>query len=537
MRTYMTSAACSAVMVLATACTSLMPDRRPLSIPPDAMKSPFGIEYVLVTLKRGDEDFHNRGTAKTYKDIGAKWVKFEECSWQMCEPQPPVNGRHSYTWEKLDSHIRWWQASGFQIQLHVKPRSEWAGQPAQRSKRYLSDNDEFLKRFSIFISTPPKEEYWDDWGEFVSVLVERYDGDGLDDMPGLKYPIMYYELESEVQHILYWMGSLEDYGRALRIFHREAKQVYPDVKVILSGIELGAIARDNPSDIEMERRQAALTAADPDPDRSGYLNEIGQFIEGTLAMGDYYDIVEFHALKDYTVIPGTAAYLRRKLADLGYTKEIWAGDATSAPEIGTLAALSGSEVYEGPSGRINRILKDPTHPEYSSVNKWYRREQAALTIKKYVISIESDLKRVFMCSLEDWPWSPLPHHGLADSDGTPRPVFRAIQFLTRKLAEFDEQSRLELGEDVYAFRFDSQGDLFFVLWYETNEEELDLPVENEPTTKVSIPIESGSARVYPFDLVCSEPEAEGKKVSATNGRLILELNRMPVFVQAAAIKE
>jgi len=32
---------------------------------------------------------------------------------------------------------------------------------------------------------------------FIAKMVERYDGDGIDDMPGLLYPIKYYEIGNE----------------------------------------------------------------------------------------------------------------------------------------------------------------------------------------------------------------------------------------------------------------------------------------------------------------------------------------------------
>jgi len=40
----------------------------------------------------------------------------------------------------------------------------------------------------------------DAYRRFVLALVERYDGDGKDDMPGLKYPIKYWEASNEPSH-------------------------------------------------------------------------------------------------------------------------------------------------------------------------------------------------------------------------------------------------------------------------------------------------------------------------------------------------
>jgi hypothetical protein len=505
-----------------------------LSIPPAALKSPFGIEYVLV-----GHNVHDEKTAQRYKDIGATWVKFQDCPWQYFEPSAPVDGTHTYTWDKFDNHIRWWQANGYQIQIHVKTRNEWAGQPP---KGFFSDNPVFLMRFRPFISTPPKEEHWDDWGAFVEALVERYDGDGADDMPGLKYPILYYEVESEAQHP-YWMGTLEEYGKTLGIFYSKAKQACQGVNVILSGIELGKMAKDNPDDAEMARRVEAEAAKQPAV--ADYIRSIAAFVKGSLAMGGHYDIVEFHALTDYTAIPGTVKFIRRQLEQSGFpSKELWAGDATSAPELGTMAAMAGQESREGEKGRLNFILKDPKNPDFPQVNAWFRREQASLTVKKIVMAIDSSLTRVFMCCLEDWVGSPWPYHGMVDPDGTPRPAYRAIQFLTNKLEGFTDEKRLETEDGVSAFRFRFPKRDVYIAWYETNQDELDLPTAENPTHAMALRLRetgatvleagkgegSPAVHVFSLDVVCEDPRSEGQTQPVENSTVTLQLNRYPVFV-------
>jgi len=36
-----------------------------------------------------------------------------------------------------------------------------------------------------------------DYSRFVGAVIERYDGDGIDDMPGLRYPILHWEVFNE----------------------------------------------------------------------------------------------------------------------------------------------------------------------------------------------------------------------------------------------------------------------------------------------------------------------------------------------------
>lgn len=497
-----------------------------LSIPPEALASPYGIEYVLPGL-----NMHSTpATAAKYKDIGAHWVKFQDCPWRDWEPQPPTDGKHTYTWEKFDNYVRWWQEYGYQIQVHLKTISPWAVQPP---KGFFADNKDLMKKMAPFVSTPPKDEYWDDWGALIHAVVERYDGDGVDDVPGLKYPILYYEMESEAQHT-YWMGTIEEYGRILQITYEEAKKACPDVKIILAGLNFGERAKDNPSEEEARRR--VEEAAQAKPEVADYLRHIYEFIDKSLAMGKYYDIIEWHALGDYTEVPGTTAFIRRKLADLGFNKEIWVGDANSAPEVGTLAAWFSKETYEGESGNINQILKTPTHKKYAEVRKWYRREQASHTVKMLTVAIDSGCKRTFVGMLEDWWWAPQPHHGLTENDGTPRPVFRAIQFMTGNLDDWQKEGRIQGEKGLYAFKFQFPDRDVYVVWYELNENSLDLPEAEYPSLKYAMKVDNAktqSAQILTLDDVCADPKATGKQQTIEEGTIRLDLDRYPIFVVTA----
>jgi len=59
-------------------------------------------------------------------------------------------------------------------------------------------------------------------------LVERYDGDGQDDMPGLKYPIKYWEVanEPEMQRepLILFQGSSKDYFEILKATYQAVKE-------------------------------------------------------------------------------------------------------------------------------------------------------------------------------------------------------------------------------------------------------------------------------------------------------------------------
>jgi len=69
---------------------------------------------------------------------------------------------------------------------------------------------------------------------FISACVERYDGDGKDDMPGLIYPIKYWEImnqpESDMLHL-----SPENYLEVLKASAEAIRKTDPKAKVLQGG--------------------------------------------------------------------------------------------------------------------------------------------------------------------------------------------------------------------------------------------------------------------------------------------------------------
>ncbi len=95
------------------------------------------------------------------------------------------------------------------------------------------------------------QEYMD----FVTDLVERYDGDGIDDMPGLKVPIKYWQVDNEPPFFQFGVvdriydkpldipdrvkilnNTRDDYARILELAAKAIKSASPDCKMLIGGI-------------------------------------------------------------------------------------------------------------------------------------------------------------------------------------------------------------------------------------------------------------------------------------------------------------
>lgn len=73
---------------------------------------------------------------------------------------------------------------------------------------------------------------------FVQRAVERYDGDGINDMPGLKYPVKYWEVSNEPsmqEELTFFTGTPQDYVEILQTTHDAVEAADPDATVVQGG--------------------------------------------------------------------------------------------------------------------------------------------------------------------------------------------------------------------------------------------------------------------------------------------------------------
>jgi hypothetical protein len=119
-----------------------------------------------VKIKQFGVGYAVKGYASLCKQIGVNLVRIPLVAWGGIEKEPPKNGVHHYNWERLDEIIKEYQENGFNIQIIIKAANPWA------CKGFAIGSEKYR------LSSPPKEQYWDDYYAFVYNLVERYDGDG-----------------------------------------------------------------------------------------------------------------------------------------------------------------------------------------------------------------------------------------------------------------------------------------------------------------------------------------------------------------------
>ncbi len=156
----------------------------------DGEEFPFGINNSVYKefFENSDEGIKYREKYKQSMDmaveLGVKWWRplylFE---WKNVQPYDSTQ----WNFNNLDSIVKW---SG-ERELNILPvlitlsiTPYWA-----RNKKIS------YKYYGKFY--PPDSNYWDEYETFIKKLIERYDGDGIGDMPGLLIPIKYWEFANE----------------------------------------------------------------------------------------------------------------------------------------------------------------------------------------------------------------------------------------------------------------------------------------------------------------------------------------------------
>lgn len=143
--------------------------------------------------------------------------------------------KRGFNFSGLDSRVRALQQLGIAPFLTFESSADWATDRATHGVK----------------NARPKD--WADWERFVSVTVDRYNGDGQNDMPGLVAPVPYWQVAnewiSETNRSGGWAGTTDELRRYITIAYEAVKAKAPDSVFVMGGIaafnlDILLVARD-----------------------------------------------------------------------------------------------------------------------------------------------------------------------------------------------------------------------------------------------------------------------------------------------------
>jgi hypothetical protein len=470
------------------------------------------------------------GLAEAYARAGVTWAKAMGMgfSWGDIEPQPPVNGKHTYQWGFADRLILEYQRAGFRhFHVYVKSMSRWA---SSKPVKLVGGG-----------SSLPKPEYLEDYRAYLRALVRRYDTNHPDHVPGLLYPVEYWEIEAE-WGTGFWQGTIEEYLELLKVAYPTIKEANPRAKVILIGLFLAGVFEGHPNPGDIPTTVAGLPAQ-----RRRISQQYVADVRKLLAHPELFDVVEFHSLSDWSEISGMARFLRQTMRERGYEKPIWVGDVnyTASPLVfWGIPVPPYTEKHKPAIEATLQAVANPRHPRHAEATAWLRAEQSKGLVKKVVLAMAEGMAGINIGNLKDEGLFALVRgitgtvafQGLIETKGNPpqpgerRPAYHALTLMARKLAGFSEVTPLELGRGVYAYQFTVRGQPIYVLWYDDGRRYL--PGDTEPTVQVEIRLPQ---RRY---MLTETPTGRGNLAERTvlpaRGILKLELGSSPLFLEPTA---
>ncbi len=305
--------------------------------------------------------------------------------WGRIEPQ-----RGTFDWSWLDYDVSMIHKYGFDILLILIPFADW---------------DQDLCRPGANLNGPPCDI--EAYKAFVRAIVERYDGDGFSDMPGLARGIHFWEIFNEPA----LPAGIEGYDVPVEAYLELLKATYPIIK------------ERCPSCEALQGGEAGVTA------------ETVNYIEKYLSLGaaNYFDIANVHFIHatffDETLFaePFTGLLARHQIK-----KPVW---------------ITEVQVQGGPGAA------DP----------FFTEEQAASEmVKAYVRAFAIGIERIFYTVVKENPLFPaiMNKAALIDGAGRRRPAYYAMKTMISQLKAFESVKVLTPG----AYKFNTPGRPTYVLW-------------------------------------------------------------------------
>ena len=133
-----------------------------------------------------------------------------------------------FIWEEVDKYVVYAQEHNQTILATIWPHANWEQKSCKRKKA----KSPFGKRFTKYLSKPCS---MDDYKNFLIKLVDRYDGDGLNDMPGLTKPIKYWDVMNEPEFRMFFKGSKEDFIEIFNFSSKVIREKQPDAVIVMAG--------------------------------------------------------------------------------------------------------------------------------------------------------------------------------------------------------------------------------------------------------------------------------------------------------------
>ena len=417
---------------------------------------PFGVQFY--------NSLHPSQGLTQVAAAGTVWIRLP-VHWEYIEPEDTTP--EYYNWSSIDTPVANAQAEHVQLILTISGQPPWAAD---------------------FPMGPLKPDMESEFFEFMSALVERYDGDGIDDAPGSPW-VRYFELYNEPDNTDpntaaegwggYWGHNGAGYAALAQQLYPVVKAANPEAKLIMGGLALDWFEKDG------------------GPFDQYFLDDVMAACEGKQC----FDMANFHYYPVfYTVwapygkgIIGKATYVRQILTAYGQA---------DMPVICTEMSWASNAV-------------------------WGNQElQSRYAVKGFARGMAADLPIVIWFMVNDAGIE--DNYGLLDAAYAPKSSYYAYQTMTSMLHRATYQRTLTLAEtgsnQIEGYVFDVGGQRLDIVW--TNDS-TPFNADDDP----ELPFSANASTLWVSDKFGSRVLLDDAHDGVIDGKVTLLVGGSPLFLE------
>ena len=397
--------------------------------------------------------------------------------WTLVEPVP---GSGNYDWRRLDSLVKKAQTGGMNAVFVLKTGNGSSFSEPDCFQRVSGAAAGAFPEGRELSSCPIKTEMEGSWSGMVRELVERYDGDGSRDMPGLLGNVrLDIEVENESYSEQFWDYGTPDrtlaadrYLRLLELSYQAKQVADPETQVILTGLF----------------PPNHLARCDGNPTSPWCTPAILQnvaFTKRILARPEIFDAVDVHVFAYYHFEPGYIdaglQWVADQMQQQGYQRPIYSLEWTGAnmmpiswdgytDEFRAYFPYSASFPTNAAFQAMYAGLDQPANVTY---RKWFEAEQAKEFGKLFTNLLALGVRRLVHVQYSDyhvsaawnnayWNWQGIIKY----VGGVPirKPSYYTANTLSQRIFGFTAVRRIGAGDvRLYEFTFPT-GEPTYVLW-------------------------------------------------------------------------
>ena len=454
----------------------------------DYEDSPFGFHPARISLAGYDDNGYDDA-----QNIGVKWTREGLYAfWFMVQPDIE---KDEYDFSTLD---RQWK--DIPQDLSIVANIVVAPQQLLKNDEKIEEREHAPKYMIEGSFLPTNEEKYI---KFVKATIERYDGDGVDDMPDLKNPIKYWQVGNEPDG-----KTIKDFAALQKMTYDAIKDVCQDCTILIGGCTGMPPVEKYISNF--------------DESYLPILNELASYSKS-------FDIFDIHwygnATGDYKQVKKAYDHIQKKVKALGLNvDEYW------VTEMGS---------YSGDPKKLVFMPIDIFSFQTES-------QQAGDYLKRYVYPLSIGIKKVFLAwgVIEGFKHNDgyFDHTGLIyDGEfsndlglGVKKLAYYTYKLMVEKLegSDWDNVETIQESDNIYIYKFMKNNEPVWVAWNDdVNSKTISLDVGSISLVKITeaIPDAEDGSKIdeedYP-DFFKTETK------TASNGKVEITLGESPVFVEA-----